>query len=92
MMRIKVELPVCLSAVWHVFGLSLGGLGPAVVSDGRVLSTGGEERVMTVFNPSLAQACCPPHCPCGTKKKDELDRTLNPATEHKDDNTWEEGS
>lgn len=30
MLCIKEELPVSLSAVWHVFGFSLEGLGPAV--------------------------------------------------------------
>lgn len=30
MLRIREELPACLSAVWHVFGFTLGRLGPAV--------------------------------------------------------------
>lgn len=29
-LHIREKLPVCLSAVWHVFGFGLGRLGPAV--------------------------------------------------------------
>lgn len=73
-----------LACVWLWFGKT----GTCCRCDGECWAP-GEERVMTVFNLS------PWHRPAvhlTTSLAKKKDRTLNPATEPKDDHTWNSGS